>query len=295
MKLACRNLAAVALLIVWMPTGTAHAQTQATAGDGYTLHRDIAYRPDHPEPYARERCKLDVYAPDVGHADDANAGFTTVVWFHAGGLKSGRRSVPESLKNQGLAVVAVDYRLHPRVTAPGYLEDAAAAVAWTLDHIAEYGGDPDRVVLSGHSAGGYLVLMIGLDPSWLDAHGHDADRLAGIVELSGHAVTHFTVRAERGIPGEQPIVDELAPLFHVRGDGPPLVLVTGDRELEMLGRYEETAYLWRMLKVCGDDDAALHELEGFTHGGMVKPGLLLVRDFVKRLDRRRREQATPTP
>jgi hypothetical protein len=122
--------------------------------------------------------------------------------------------------------------------------------------------------------------MVGLDRTWLDAHGHDADRLAGIVSLSGHGITHFTVRAERGIAGTTPVVDELAPLFHVRPDAPPVLLITGDRDLEMLGRYEETAYLWRMLKVAGHDDVELFEVEGFDHGGMKQPGLRLLRKFV---------------
>jgi hypothetical protein len=58
-------------------------------------------------------------------------------------------------------------------------------------------------------------------------------------------------RAERGIEGTRPVVDDLAPLYHVRKDAPPLLLITGDRELEMLGRYEENAYLMRMMKVVG--------------------------------------------
>lgn len=66
-----------------------------------------------------------------------------------------------------------------------------------------------------------------------------------------HAITHFTVRQERGIEGTQPVVDELAPLYHVRKDAPPLLLITGDREMEMMGRYEENAYRMRMMKVVG--------------------------------------------
>ena len=72
-------------------------------------------------------------------------------------------------------------------------------------------------------------------------------------------------------------IDRFAPLFHVRADAPPLVLITGDRELEMLGRYEENAYLWRMMQVAGHQKTRLHELGGFNHGGMAAPafGVLL--------------------
>jgi hypothetical protein len=72
---------------------------------------------------------------------------------------------------------------------------------------------------------------------WLAAHDIDANKIAGLVPFSGHTITHFTVRAERGIDGKRPIVDDMAPLFHVRPDAPPMLFITGDRNLEMLGRY----------------------------------------------------------
>ena len=208
----------------------------------YTTTEDIPYRSGKLTDYMRERCRLDVYHPKN------KKDFSTVVWFHGGGLKAGKRSVPKALQGKGIAVVAVNYRLHPKVKAPAYIEDAAAAVAWTFKNIETYGGSPKRIYVSGHSAGGYLTSMVGLDKRWLAAHKVDADALAGLIPYSGHTITHFTVRAERGIDGKQPIVDALAPLFHVRKEAPPLLLITGDRELEMLGRYEENAYLWRMMK-----------------------------------------------
>ncbi len=246
----------------------------------YTTVKNIAYRTgDDLTDYMKERCRLDVMHP-VGVKD-----FPTVVWFHGGGLKAGNRSVPTGLAEKSLAVVAVDYRLHPKVTAPTYIEDAAASVAWTLKHIAKYGGDPKRVFISGHSAGGYLTSMIGYDKQWLAKHGVDSDALAGLIPYSGHTITHFTVRAERGIDGKQPIIDDLAPLYHVRKDAPPTLLITGDRELEILGRHEENAYFWRMLQVVGHPDAVLHELDGYNHGQMADPAHPLLVRFVKRVSK----------
>ena len=178
----------------------------------------------------KEQCRLDLYHP-VGQT-----GFATVVWFHGGGLTGGNRSVPSQLKDQGIAVAAVEYRLHPTVTCPAYIEDAAAAVAWVFKHVRQFGGNPDRIYVAGHSAGGYLTAMVGLDKRWLAKYDIDANRIAGLIPLSGQMITHFTIRKERGISAKQPIIDEFAPLFHVRPDAPPLVLLTGDRELEMLGR-----------------------------------------------------------
>ncbi|MBT7539253.1 MAG: alpha/beta hydrolase, partial [Gammaproteobacteria bacterium] len=227
--------------------------------------------------YMQERCRLDVYHP-VG-----KEGYPTIVWFHGGGLKAGNRSVPEALKNKGVAVVSVNYRLHPKVKSPVYIEDAAAAVAWTIKNIAKYGGSPSRIFVSGHSAGGYLTSMIGLDKRWLAKHDIDADQLAGLIPYSGHTITHFTIRSERGIDGKQPILDDMAPLYHVRKDCPPLLLITGDRELEMLGRYEENAYMWRMMQVVGHPDTTIFELDGYNHGQMAGPAHPLLLRFIRRI------------
>ena len=95
-------------------------------------------------------------------------------------------------------------------------------------------------------------------------------------------ITHFTVREERGIPGTQPVVDSLAPLFHVRPDAPPLLLITGDRELERFGRYEENAYLMRMMKVASHKETNLYELQGYGHN-IVLPAFLLLLNDVQRI------------
>ena len=149
-----------------------------------------------------------------------------------------------------------------------------------FNNIRKYGGNPNQIFVSGHSAGGYLTSMIGLDKKWLAKHNIDADKIAGLIPFSGHTITHFTVREEMGIPGKQPIVDEMAPLFHVRSDAPPLILITGDRELELLGRYEENAYLMRMMKVIGHEKTTLYELDGFDHVGMVKPAYYILLDYL---------------
>ena len=248
------------------------------ADDEYLLAEDILYRDgDDLTDYQKERCRLDVYYPAKQKK------VATVVWFHGGGLKAGSRSVPKGIREQGIAVVAVNYRLHPKVKSPTYVEDAAAAVAWTFRNIEKYGGARDRIFVSGHSAGGYLTSMVGLDKRWLAAHQIDADDIAGLIPYSGHTITHFTVRAERGIDGKQPIIDDMAPLFHVRKDAPPLLLITGDRELEMLGRYEENAYLWRMMQVVEHPDTTLFELDGYNHGQMAEPAHPLLLRFVKRV------------
>lgn len=242
----------------------------------YLYEKDIPYYPkNHPsqqDKYVVARCKLDVYYPKMVAP---NQPFSTVVWFHGGGLSGGEKHLPEGLKNQGIAVVTVNYRLHPEVKNPAYIEDAAAAVAWVINNIEEFGGNKNKIVLSGHSAGGYLASMVGLDKKWLAMHGLDANILAALIPLSGHTITHFTIRKERGLPETQPIIDEYAPIFHVRADAPPLLLITGDRELELLGRYEENAFMMRMMKVAGHQQTEIMELDGYDHG-MVDPAIPLI-------------------
>lgn len=266
------------------------AQTKKT--DKKIQYRTIAnlgYRSgDGLTEYMKERCRLDVYYPH-GIKD-----YPTVVWFHGGGLKNGNKSVPEQLKEQGLCVVAVNYRKHPKVKSPEYIRDAAASVAWTLKNIERYGGSRDQVFVSGHSAGGYLTSMVGMDKSYLAEFDIDADELAGLIPFSGHTITHFTIRSERGIDGKQPVLDHMAPLFHVRKDSPPMLLITGDRELELLGRYEENAYFWRMMQVVGHPNTTIKELDGFNHGQMAHPAHSLLIRFVKQIAKQRKSKKRET-
>ena len=267
-----RQLVSLLLALTVLPLTTA-----SSAADEHKTERGISYREQPADDAQRERCLLDIHHP-VG-----SNGFTTLVWFHGGGLTKGERQLPKGLCNQGIAVVGAGYRLASQAKAPASIDDAAAAVAWTVKNIDRYGGSPRHIVVCGGSAGGYLALMVGLDRRWLAAYGVEADTLAGIIPYSGQCITHFAYRAERGIPETQPVVDELAPLYHVRRDAPPILLITGDREKELFGRYEENAYMWRMLKVVGHKKVTLREMKDEDHGSMVVPSHPIVLEFVQKL------------
>ena len=114
--------------------------------------------------------------------------------------------------------------------------------------------------------------MLGLDKSYLAKHNINSSDLAGLIPLSGHTITHMTVREEMGIEITKPFVDKMSPLYHISKNTPPYIMITGDRELELLGRYEENAYMQRMMKVVGNENSELFELEGFGHN-MVYPSL----------------------
>ena len=242
----------------------------------YNQVNDIPYR-DAAQGYAQERCKLDVYYPT--NAQDA----PVVVWFHGGGIEGGEKHIDPQLKNCGLVVVAANYRLLPKAPIDDILDDAAAAVAWTYKNIAKYNGSKRKIFVAGHSAGGYLLDMIGLDKRWLAKYGVDADSLAALVPFSGQCVTHYNIRKQQGIPPLQATIDQYAPLTYVRPDAPPIVIISGDRELELFGRYEEQAYFWRMLKLAGHKDVTLYEMQGYDHGAMPFPAYKILKDHIKRL------------
>lgn len=255
------------------------------------VRMDVPYRSgDGLTDYQRERSKLDIYLPD-----DAS-GFPTVVWFHGGGLTAGDKAegtqaaIAGSLADRGIGVVSVNYRLSPRASFPAYVEDAAAAVAWVLDHIDDYGGDAGSVFVSGHSAGGYLAAMVGLDEKYLAAHDHGLGDLAGLIPISGQMVTHATVRTERGLPGSQPIIDAAAPAYHVAADAPPFLAIAGSEDLP--ARPEENRYVIAALKAVQHPDATYLEFEGRNHGTIVTqipnasdPVASAIVEFVERLTR----------
>ena len=253
----------------------------------YQQVNDISYT-ESTDAYAKERCKLDVYYP----TDRQNA--PVVVWFHGGGIEGGNKHIDQELKNSGLVVVAPNYRLLPKATIDQCLDDAAAAVAWTYKNIEKYGGSRRKIFVAGHSAGGYLLDMIGLDKKWLAKYGVDADSLAALIPFSGQCITHYNIRKQQGISPLQPTIDQYAPLTFIRPDAPPMVIISGDRELELFGRYEEQAYFWRMLKLVGHKDVTLYEMQGYDHGAMPHPAYHILKDHVKCLTDKM-TSALPTP
>ncbi len=125
--------------------------------------------------------------------------------------------------------------------------------------------------------------MIGLDKKWLKKYGHDADSLAGLIPFSGQVITHFAQRELKGLSPLTPMVDDKAPLYHVRKDAPPYIIITGDREMELFGRYEENAYMWRMMKLTGHPQVYIYELDGYNHGDMEKPAHHIMLNHIKNI------------
>ena len=225
-----------------------------------------------------ERCVLDVKWPKGA------TNFTTVVWFHGGGLTGGERHfIPI---DDSIAQVAVGYRLLGRNGLTNGVEcirDAAAAVAWTLEHIASYGGDPKRVFVSGMSAGGYLTMMVGMDPRYLRERGHAIGELAGLAPVSGQATKHFAVRSFAGDRDPQflPKIDELAPLNYCSKDIPPIVSICGEEPWEWKCRSEENRLLIASCVALGHKKARFVSCPYADHGRAYLAGIPYVEMFVR--------------
>ena len=137
------------------------------------------------EPAARaEALSLDVY-PATG------ADLPVVIFVHGGGWFRGDKSnvdaKPVGFNARGFVFVSVNYRLIPEVDVTRQMQDVARAVAWVKENIGQYGGDPSRLFLMGHSAGGHLVSLLGTDESYLRAEGLSLADIRGVVSLDTQA------------------------------------------------------------------------------------------------------------
>ena len=189
---------------------------------GRQVGRDLAYG-------AGPRHRLDVYAPE------AASGRPVIVFIYGGSWNSGNKDdyafAGAALASRGFVTVIPDYRLVPTVRFPSFVEDCAAAVRWTVDHSLELGGDPSRIVLVGHSAGAYNVMMLTLDEHFLRDAGVDAACLRGAAGLAGpYDFLPFDVDATREAFGRAPDSALTQPVHFARADAPPLLLLWGEAD-----------------------------------------------------------------
>lgn len=183
--------------------------------------RDVAYGGD-----ARQR--LDIYVPARASAKP----LPVIVFFYGGswnsGVKNGYGFVGRALAARGFVVAIPDYRLVPQVRFPAFLEDGASAVRWLRGHAADYGGDPARIVLAGHSAGAYNAAMLALDPQWL---GADRAAVRGLIGLAGpYDFLPLDGPAVAAAFGQEPHPELTQPVHFLTPGDPPAFLATGDRD-----------------------------------------------------------------
>jgi len=180
----------------------------------------------------RPHQKLDVYAP---RHTPGQAAVPVAIFFFGGSWDTGRRQdynwVGQALAAKGFLALVPDYGLYPTTRYPDFLNDGALAVRWAEQHAAEYGADPTRIVLVGHSAGAYNAAMIALDPRYLASAGADRKHIKALAGLSGPydflpltdpiAIRIFSEAND--LPGTQPSA-------FVTAQAPPAFLATGDAD-----------------------------------------------------------------
>lgn len=247
--------------ILWL-MGMAAATTFA---QDVVVDRDIVYY-DGPEFYA-PRHILDVYRLDG--AED----LPVLIFIHGGGWTAGNKNgfayLGNAFARYGFVTVLANYRLTDnspgRVMHPGHIEDVARAFAWTYANIADYGGNPEKIFVSGHSAGGHLVALLAVDPRYLDAHGLSPDNIAGLIPLSGVYDVRNTNPMVFGADPAQRL--DASPIFHL-GDypAPAFLVLYAENDLGGLG-LQANRFYESLIKLPSEAD--LFEFPGRTHGTIV--------------------------
>jgi acetyl esterase/lipase len=205
----------------------------AAAGGPFMRTDNIAYG-------SARRQRLDVYrpkqqpatGPQAAPAAGAGVGLPVVVFFHGGTWatesKDDYRFVGATLAEHGWLGIVPSYRVYPQVEFPAFVEDAALAIAWTEKHAAEYGGDPRRIFVLGHSSGAHIALLVALDPRYLTSAGAGADAIRGVIGLSGpyDFLPFASARIARVFEHARDPLDT-QPIHFARGDAPPVLLLHG--------------------------------------------------------------------
>lgn len=216
------------------PLGTFNAIIAKDAG-GKQAARDLSFGP-------LPRQKLDIYWPTPTRTDNRQSGLPVIVFIYGGswqdGDKDGYSFVGRALASRGFLVAVPDYRLVPQVRYPTFLEDNAAAVKWVIDNAAEYGGDPSRIVLVGHSAGAYNAAMLALDERWL---GSARRNVKGFVGLAGpYDFLPLDGPVTQAAFGNATEPETTQPIKFATADDPPALLLHGAKDTTVEPRNSET-------------------------------------------------------
>lgn len=175
--------------------------------------------------------KLDLYLPD------ADGPFPVLMWIHGGGWKMGDRAMYGELGRRfaesGVGCAVISYRLSPEVRHPEHIKDCARALAWLHAHVKEHGGDPDRLFVTGQSAGGHLTALLALNRTYLEELKVPEDAIKGAIPMSGV----YTIPAvKRDLPGlkmfkdafgsDPDVCKEASPVTHARNAKAPMLVIT---------------------------------------------------------------------
>ncbi len=196
---------------------------------GLSISRDLPYGED-------VRQKLDIYRPE-----NPPGRLPVVVFFYGGSWQTGSKNdylfAAVALARRGLVVVVPDYRVYPQVRFPAFIQDSAAAVAWTQRNIPAYGGNVGKLFLMGHSAGAYNAMMLALDPTYLAAAGLSPDSITATIGLSGpYDFLPLTEPDIQAVFSSAPDLALTQPITFADGHNKPVLLLQGSADTTVYPR-----------------------------------------------------------
>ena len=234
-----------------------------TLYDGVVGGGNGVSRPGNALPFGSHGQTLDVWRPS-GRVTGPRP---VLIFWYGGGWVTGDRAgygfAARAFAKNGFVVIVADYRKVPKVRFPAFLQDGAEAVKWARDHVANYGGDPGRIVIAGHSAGAYIAAMLALNSRWLKVEGVDPGIIKAAVGLSG-PYDFYPFTSRRAADAMQGAADPAMtqPIHFARADAPPMLLVTSSGDTAV--RPKNAINLANRLKALGAP-VMVREYQGLTH------------------------------
>ena len=267
---------------VW-PEGGPRAVAQLDS-PAMKILRDVQYY-DGPGADAKLNA-LDLFLPE------GKTNFPILFYVHGGGWRRGDKGTPETLINifgrLGWGIVSTNYRLSPAVKHPAHIQDVARAFAWIYKNASRYNIDRDRIVITGGSAGGHLVALLGLDTKYLEQEGIPPNAVKGVLATSG--IYNFPAwpepgvvptRKEEGFGTDSEVLAEASPIRYLNPDAPPFLLTFTDHDLYLL---PEEAHRFYSAFLKQGLSARLVQVMDRTHfdyrTGAGRPAIALVDDIL---------------
>jgi acetyl esterase/lipase len=210
------------------------AAEEKTAAFVVEKHRNIAYNPAKDADPVRH--KLDLYVPKGAK------GYPVMMFVHGGAWRSGNKelyiALGETFARKGIGVAVINYRLSSRnggAKHPDHIQDVAKAFAWVKANAAKYGGNPDRLYVSGHSAGGHLVSLLATDEQYLKAEKCSLSDIKGVMTLSGvYTISSLFGPFRDTFSPDEEVCKAASPINHVNGKHPPFLIAYGNRDFPLL-------------------------------------------------------------
>jgi arylformamidase len=311
--MSCKLALCLAIVLVAVDANAANAANAASGTDradsvnsaALKLEADCSYSPAGKRA-SRSLQKLDVYYNDV-----TNKTRPVVIFIHGGAFGSGDKKLDGAVLaplfvEANCVYVSVNYRLSPAVRFPAHVEDVAAAISWIRSHIGSYGGDRNRLILLGHSAGAQLSALVTLDERYLRKHGLNKNVVSGVVLIDGGAYdVAASLLSKRERPVNSPtfsanpaVWQQASPLKYI-ADGrhvPPFLIFylpttfqAREQSVKMAKKLKSAGGMVELKEVSSRHKKHSNVVESLAAPGDIEAAMILA--FIKRVAKGR--QASP--